>query len=313
MLILSASFFAQTKNDLNFINQTITEYIIKSDKESEELSKEITPESEVICKYSENVKKRKIYKYDLDSDMDMDYLVLFSLETGGGFNCFGEGYYMVGILKGDDLNKTNVIDLHSVGKNGMRVKSVQSDNGKYIFTIEDISRFEKTDYAYVINYDKLSNSLIKSEKEQSKKKQPDYEAPKMKNIGDAITVGYFTYKVNNITYRESIGAPYFRKTADGIYLVVDLTITNNDRETRTLDNSMFSLYDNYGYEYECSDDVLVAMTSENKELIFIKKFPPRIPKNSQVVFEVPNSKALYKLKISGGFWTNKYDYILLTN
>ena len=76
------------------------------------------------------------------------------------------------------------------------------------------------------------------------------------SIGKPVEVGHFTYTVQSISFRKSVGDEFFGETADGIYMLVNLTIKNVSDETRTLDGSLFSVTDKDGVKYEYSTDAL---------------------------------------------------------
>ncbi len=122
-----------------------------------------------------------------------------------------------------------------------------------------------------------------------------------KKIGDEISVGNFNYRVNWIKYRKTIGNEYSSQKADGIYLIIDLSLINTDKEEHTLDNSLFKLTDESGKEYESSDDGTTALEMQGNKTLFLKQCNPNIQKEGLLCFEVP-SKDTYDLHLSGGFW-----------
>ena len=113
------------------------------------------------------------------------------------------------------------------------------------------------------------------------------------------------YKVLEIKFKKSIGNSYIKKTADGVYLLINLGILNTSKESRTLDNSMFKLIDDNGLEFESSSDATSTLTLSGTETIFLKKCQPNIITQGILVFEVPDSKSIYNLQVSGGFWSGK--------
>ncbi|MCC6760569.1 MAG: DUF4352 domain-containing protein [Chitinophagaceae bacterium] len=130
-------------------------------------------------------------------------------------------------------------------------------------------------------------------------------------IGDQIEVGNFTYKVNGIKFAKSVGNEFTRKTADGIYLIANVTFRNNDNEEHTLDNSFFKLTDENGTEFQSSTDGETALEMSGQETLFLKQCNPQITKSGLLIFEVPNKK-VYDLHLSGGFWNGKTAVVKLT-
>ena len=131
-------------------------------------------------------------------------------------------------------------------------------------------------------------------------------------INDELEVGNFKFCVNKIEFKKELKSLYNAKRADGIYLLIYLTVKNITKETRTLSNSMFQVIDADKYEYEPSVDAINILALKEQETVFIlKDIPPKIPKEIIIPFEVP-TETVYVLKLSGGFWSNKSAYILLT-
>ncbi len=73
-------------------------------------------------------------------------------------------------------------------------------------------------------------------------------------IGETINVGNFTYQVDTFIFKKVLRTEFSSKKADGIFLIVRLSLINNDKEEHTIDNSMFKLTDENGTEFESSDE-----------------------------------------------------------
>ena len=58
------------------------------------------------------------------------------------------------------------------------------------------------------------------------------------SIGKPIQIGHFIYTINNVEFRKSVGNEFVSETADGIYMLVNLSIKNVSKETRTPDGSL---------------------------------------------------------------------------
>ncbi len=132
-----------------------------------------------------------------------------------------------------------------------------------------------------------------------------------KKIGDEISVDNFNYRVNWIKYKKTVGGEYSSQTADGIYLIIDLSLVNVDKEEHTLDNSLFKLTDESGKEYESSSDGTTALEMGGSKTLFLKQCNPNIQKEGLLCFEVPE-KGTYDLHLSGGFWSGTTAVVKLT-
>jgi hypothetical protein len=130
-------------------------------------------------------------------------------------------------------------------------------------------------------------------------------------IGDQIEIGHFSYVINNIYFAKSVGNEFFKETADGIFLIVNMSFRNNDNQEHTLDNSFFKLTDENGTEFETSHDGSTALELSDKPTLFLKQCNPHITKSGLIIFEVPEKK-VYDLHLSGGFWSGKTAVVKLT-
>ncbi|MCI0698961.1 DUF4352 domain-containing protein [candidate division KSB1 bacterium] len=123
-------------------------------------------------------------------------------------------------------------------------------------------------------------------------------------IGVVVNVEHFVYRVDNVSFKKTVG-DFFQETADGIYLIVSLSIKNVSNETRTLDGSMFKLINSQGHEFEHSTNGSTALEMSGQKSLFLKQCQPNIQTAGKLIFEVPDANDRYTLKVSGGFWTGK--------
>lgn len=130
------------------------------------------------------------------------------------------------------------------------------------------------------------------------------------SIGKPIQIGYFIYKIQNIQFRKTVGNEYFGETADGIYMLVNLSIKNISNETRTLDGSFFAVTNKNGVKYEFSTDASTALEFSGGKTLFLKKCQPNITTKGTLIFEVPQ-KDEYYLHLIGSFWGEQSVRVLL--
>lgn len=156
------------------------------------------------------------------------------------------------------------------------------------------------------------NNKANEESVNPNEKPIESEVPTYNKIGDQIEVGNFSYVVNGVKYAKTLGNEFVRQTADGYFLVVDLTFRNNDNEEHTLDNSFFKLTDESGTEFSTSSEGATALEMSGSETLFLKSCNPQISKRGFVVFEVPEKK-IFDIHLSGGFWNGKTALVKLTN
>lgn len=130
------------------------------------------------------------------------------------------------------------------------------------------------------------------------------------SIGVPVEAGHFIYTVQKISYKKSVGDSFNGSTADGIYLLVDLSIKNISDETRTLDGTSYYVTNKNGVKYEYSVDGATSLEMAGKNTIFLKECQPNITTTGVVIFEVPQ-KDEYYLHLAGDFWGRKSSKVLL--
>jgi hypothetical protein len=155
-----------------------------------------------------------------------------------------------------------------------------------------------------LNYSISSNA-------NNKTSSSDAQTVEYKKIGDQIEVGNFIYRVDGVKFRKQLGNNFINETADGVFLIVPISLQNISKESRTIDGSMFKLKDEQGAEYESSSRATTALQMSGEKTLFLKQCQPNIPTSGLLVFEVP-SKGIYDLQLSGGFWSGKTAAVKLT-
>lgn len=140
--------------------------------------------------------------------------------------------------------------------------------------------------------------------------QEQEEQPVESSIGTPIEIGHFVYTVQSVQFRKTVGNSFFGETADGIYLIVNLSIKNISKETRTLDGSLFAVTDKSGVKYEYSVDASTALELSGSKTLFLKDCQPNITTKGVLAFEVPQ-KDEYYLHLVGSFWGSKSARVLL--
>ena len=141
-------------------------------------------------------------------------------------------------------------------------------------------------------------------------KQNQEDVPQEATIGTEVHVGNFVYRVDDIAFKKSVGNEFVQETADGLFLIVYLSLVNTDNEPHTLDGSMFSLTDMDGTKYEYSIEGSTALEMSGCKTIFLKKCQPKIATSGMIIFEVPQKKQYY-LNLIGNFWGTKSVRVLL--
>ncbi|ARF66650.1 hypothetical protein B7C51_00795 [Paenibacillus larvae subsp. pulvifaciens] len=139
-----------------------------------------------------------------------------------------------------------------------------------------------------------------AEKSTEKKDEKAEKQEKVSKIGEPTTIGKFEVTVNGIKENKTIGEnEYMQKKTENQFLVVDVSVKNLDKDSRTVDTSMFKIIDGKGSEYSPLSDGDLYVNSSNNQM-FLSKINPNIAKKSNVAFEIPEGVTGLKLQVESG-------------
>jgi hypothetical protein len=125
-------------------------------------------------------------------------------------------------------------------------------------------------------------------------------------MNSQVDVGYMRYIVHEAKFVTELSNNQFIKDSPNAnFLVVDLWVQNTDREERTI--PPFKLIDETGAEYGTSD----KSWAMDNAIGLLEALNPSVSKRGLILFDVPSGHS-YKLKVSGGYWSNSDAVIDLT-
>lgn len=127
--------------------------------------------------------------------------------------------------------------------------------------------------------------------------------PAAYKVGDSVTVGYWSYRVNSIKWAKSVGSDMLRQTADAKFLIVSVSVRNNDKTPSTM--PPVKLVDAQGREF--NESANGAMLENSFDLI--KQLNPTVQSTGVILFDVPDGK--YWAVVSGGFTSGETEKIEL--
>jgi hypothetical protein len=116
-------------------------------------------------------------------------------------------------------------------------------------------------------------------------------------MNQTVNVGVWSYEVTGARWANSIGSEFDRETPDAKFLLVELTIRNNDRTSSTL--PPLKLIDSEQREYDESSKGAFLEGSFG----LLKSVNPGVTASGTVVFDVP--AGTYWLVAPGGFGSNE--------
>lgn len=146
--------------------------------------------------------------------------------------------------------------------------------------------------------------------ETTEEKAEATEEKKEYAVGDEVKVDKIAYTVNSVKETNRITSSWDEtKTTDGMYVIVDVTIKNNDKESIYVDEEMFKVLTPDETEYS-SDYELDSYVNDEFDF-FIEEINPNLSKTGKVVFELPADVAEYDLEVTDGVWGGDFETIKL--
>lgn len=123
-------------------------------------------------------------------------------------------------------------------------------------------------------------------------------------IGESVNVGNLSYQVSQAYQQQKIESRFGSIATEGIFVIINLGVTNNDKEARYIDQSMFKLYDSEGRSFD--PDPKADIYLNNEVGFFLKNINPGLSKQAKVAFELPLGATDLKLGVSSGFgWSGE--------
>ncbi|WML42323.1 DUF4352 domain-containing protein [Neobacillus sp. OS1-2] len=112
-----------------------------------------------------------------------------------------------------------------------------------------------------------------------------------------------TIKVGAVEAKPEVGNEYTKQKAQGIYKVVEVSLTNNQKDAITIDGNSFKLVDDQGREFSYSSDGQIAFDvgeNEGNSNFFLQSLNPGLTQTGKIIFDVPADAKGFVLKARGG-------------
>lgn len=130
------------------------------------------------------------------------------------------------------------------------------------------------------------------------------ETPEERSVGEEVSTGYWTYQCHGYKWTKMWASKYNDvKIADAQFLVIDVSVRNDDKTASTL--VVPKLVDSSGREYKLTPNTYDAYNSFDT----LKELNPGVSSRGYFVFDVPPGQ--YFLQVSGGFESGKFARIRL--
>jgi len=146
---------------------------------------------------------------------------------------------------------------------------------------------------------------------QEIKEEPKATEPEAYYAGDKVEVGNFAYIINSYYTTDKIGqdlmGTFMGEKADGIFLVIDVTIENIAKESKTIWASNVQVVDDQDRTFE--HDTTAEIYLEDDQGFSFEQMQPGLPKTGKIVFDVPKD-IKGNLKISAdSMWSDEFKYV----
>ncbi len=130
------------------------------------------------------------------------------------------------------------------------------------------------------------------------------------SLGERFIHGNFAYTFNSVETASEIGGnDYFDGAkAEGIFLIVDVTIENIGQETETFLGDAIVVIDELGRVFETDDEAWVYSGEDNN--FMFEQMQPGLPKTGKIIFDVPkNIKGKFRVSKDSFGFSEDYAYV----
>lgn len=106
-------------------------------------------------------------------------------------------------------------------------------------------------------------------------------------VGETVKLKGTQYTVKSAKTAASVGGEFMNEKANGIYVIVKLTIENKKDETKTFSDNATKFIGKNGKKYSTDSDGTFAAISDGGKPLLFEDMQPDLPKTGLLVFDVP--------------------------
>lgn len=144
---------------------------------------------------------------------------------------------------------------------------------------------------------------------EESKKEPEKETPTVVELSNEGVSSDVTIVVNGMETKDVIGDNLFSTAeAQGVFKVIEITLTNGQKDAITIDSNSYTLIDDQKREFSYSSDAQMALMSSvegKKEPFFLTKLNPGLSITGYIAFDVPADAKGFILEARGGMTGKK--------
>jgi len=137
--------------------------------------------------------------------------------------------------------------------------------------------------------------------------------PTTHSVGETFRVGEgaksIEYTITDVSVQDNVGSGITAEEADGVFVVIQIEMTNVGDESLSLSSNVFTLVDNQDRGYDTDSDAILAI----EDNVIFEQLDPGVTKEGTLVFDVPQDQSGRELKIepAGIFSDAKEHYVSL--
>lgn len=145
----------------------------------------------------------------------------------------------------------------------------------------------------------FSQSVPTSHRPSSPKPTFTYRMKETVHVGYTSYTAWYSWWSNKLSDNT-----FLDEKPDAMFLFIELSVRNDDNKARTI--PPFKLIDENGAEYQTTSKGFALKGS----IGILDDLNPGVSKEGFIIFDVPKNHS-YKLKVSGGFWSGEYAFIII--
>ena len=127
---------------------------------------------------------------------------------------------------------------------------------------------------------------FEAEEPQVKKKGGGADSgAEVAEVGDKLSLKGTTYKVTGATTAGSVGDGFLEEQADGEFVIVELSLTNDKDEPATIFGDNLRLLGGNDKEYSVSTEASIAVGGD--AVLLLEEIQPEVTKKGTLIYDVP--------------------------
>lgn len=130
-------------------------------------------------------------------------------------------------------------------------------------------------------------------------------------VGQTVELEGTRYTVKSAKTAKTVGGEFFQEKANGVYVIVSLTIENTKDESKVFWDEAAKFVAKDDTSYTTDSDATIAGTADGEEALFLTEMHPDLPVSGRLIFDVPQGKAKGGVLEVGDLFGNGEAYINL--